>query len=129
MPAVFLDGFEVGDYRLRPPHYEPLLRVVLLGHAASGQPNTAVVIVAEGHADDTGLNLMNFGLSFSRALEVSTNLEGWFRRLGDSVVVSPLPIGENPPLVPNTTPAGRRRNRSVVLTLCVVRRIQQPILT
>lgn len=115
---VTLDRFDVGDYRLRPYHYEPLLGVVWRLASAIAQP-MQVFGVAEGRGDDTGTELMNMGLSFGRALEVQTQLVAWLALLQIRALIVPVPLGEVAPLLPNTTPAGRQRNRSVRLRLCV----------
>ena len=126
-----LENFEVGDYRLRPHHYEPLLGFIRQVLLAAAQPGVEILVSAIGRADETGPELMNFGLSMSRAMEASAALQGWFEFLGIPVTVGAIPFGEHiAPLPPPHTVAGRRRNRSVTLSLCIGRRpAPPPILT
>jgi outer membrane protein OmpA-like peptidoglycan-associated protein len=113
-PVLILDGFEVGDYRLKPHHYTTLTNLVssLAGLPATIRSN--LILFVEGHTDSSGTEVMNRGLSLSRATEV-------IRFLTSSGVTSrmaPVARGESRPRSPNTTPDGQRRNRRVEIRAC-----------
>src|SRR5262245_40201647 len=63
-------SFDVGDYRLKPHHYDQLLE---LGAQVVNNASSAggLALLIDGHADDSGAPFMNIGLSFNRALESS----------------------------------------------------------
>jgi outer membrane protein OmpA-like peptidoglycan-associated protein len=118
-PWVILDDFVVGDYRIRPSHYEKLLNIrdsvkQLLN---LGLP---ISVSIEGFTDSSGKERMNTGLSASRAMEVQTFLV----RLGVPVH-NVVGRGESSPPAPNTSEAGRRKNRRVELRLCQKLPLQQ----
>lgn len=108
-PIIF-DRFELGDYRLRPRHYEQLLNVA---DAVAPLAGTDAVLSIEGHTDTSGDERMNVGLSLSRAFEVMQFLQ--------SVFSGEIPIdlringlGETRP-IPGADAA---RNRRVEIRLC-----------
>src|SRR5262245_34079982 len=110
--VIILDGFDVGDYRMKPAHYTPLAGVIP-GLRALGTGSGRVLSI-DGHGDSTGAEVMNSGLSVNRASEVETYL----RRQGVRVPAIVRGLGESCPIAPNTTEAGRRRNRRVEIRLC-----------
>jgi outer membrane protein OmpA-like peptidoglycan-associated protein len=111
--AIILDDFQVGDYRLRPSHYEKLMAIREFAIFArnAGRP---ISVSLEGFTDSSGKEVMNKGLSVSRAAEVRNFLvsvgvdvhETWGR--GESTKFN------------NGTEVGRRKNRRVELKLCVL---------
>jgi outer membrane protein OmpA-like peptidoglycan-associated protein len=118
---LLLNRFEVGNYRLQPHHYDTLLEFSTWFSIPKPPPNKHLAIVAVGRGDDTGDELMNYGLGFSRALEVGRWLEAWlagFNVLTRLIISSK---GEKDPLVPNT-PTGRQQNRSVEIEGCILLR-------
>lgn len=112
-PVLILDGFEVGDYRLRPHHYTPLASFVSSIGARLG---ANAILLVEGHTDSSGAEIMNRGLSLSRATEVIRFLTS----SGVTARMISVPRGESRPIAPNTTPDGRRRNRRVEIRICRV---------
>lgn len=113
-PVLILDGFEVGDYRLRPHHYTSLTSLASSLAGLSAPARATLILFVEGHTDSSGTEVMNRGLSLSRATEV-------IRFLASSGVTSrmaPVPRGESSPRAPNTTPDGQRRNRRVEIRAC-----------
>jgi hypothetical protein len=100
-----LDKFQVGDYRLRPHHYEKLIRIAprLIGR----------VVQITGHTDSQGAEVMNAGLSLNRAAEVQRFLAAV--GIGRTIIRG---AGETRPIASNATSDGRRRNRRVELRLC-----------
>ncbi len=111
--AIILDDFLIGDYRIRPSHYEKLLAIRELARRLKGK-GIPLFVLLKGFTDNTGKELMNRGLSDSRAFEVQNFLvrEGVRVQAAAGAGVSNTP--------PNTTEAGRRRNRRVELKFCVL---------
>jgi len=112
--AIILDNFLVGDYRLRPAHYEKLMAVREFAKAvanAGQQPSVSL----EGFTDNTGKEIMNRGLSVSRAGEV----QSFFERVGVKVREA-AGAGASSPRASNATEAGRRKNRRVEIRFCVL---------
>ena len=105
------DGFDIGDYRLKPAHYERLIRIARLTPGFTGM---RLFLLIEGHTDRSGPELMNAGLSANRAAEVHTFLT----RMGASGRVDVVGVGEGRPRRPNNTAEGRRQNRRVEIRLC-----------
>ena len=108
-PVIF-DRFELSDYRLRPHHYELLLRVAETIAPLAG---TDAALTIDGHTDTSGDERMNVGLSLRRAFEVRQYLQDV---LGGVV---PIEIrirgfGETQP-IPG---AAATRNRRVEIRLC-----------
>ncbi len=112
---LILDGFEVGDYRLRPHHYTPI-------NTALPALKAAGVLLIEGHTDNTGSEVMNTGLSLNRASEVARFLTS----SGVSSTMVTVGRGETSPRATNATPEGRRKNRRVEIRVCVVKRPPPP---
>jgi outer membrane protein OmpA-like peptidoglycan-associated protein len=111
---VIIDGFERGEYRLRPHHYPALIRFIRRVAPAGSSAPTGVAIKIEGHSDDGGSRDADTGLAYSRALEVERLLTGVLRGL-QSVVSS---AGSSRPVASNTSERNRARNRRVELQLC-----------
>jgi len=106
----------VGDYRLKPHHYDQLLelgaQVVNNARSAGG-----LSLFIDGHADDSGALFMNIGLSFNRALEVKRFLVEVIAHNSQNQVAAPMRIkghGQQNPLrgVPKS------KNRRVEVRLC-----------
>ncbi len=116
-PALILDGFEVGDYRLRPDHHNPLTSLADWIKLSRVQGRNYMLRV-EGHADSSGPEVMNRRLSFRRATEVRNFLRS--KAVGEWV--DQVPRGESSPRASNTTPDGRRKNRRVEIYLCLLPR-------
>lgn len=113
---LVLDRFELGDYRLRPHHYEPLTNFLLKLKEKPLPPKAALFL--RGHADARGNDFMNSGLGFSRALEAQRFIDGALRRRSFQAIRS-LPrfassSGERKPISSN--PAVNRR---VEIRLCI----------
>jgi outer membrane protein OmpA-like peptidoglycan-associated protein len=73
------------------------------------QANPAITrLRVEGHTDSDGTDALNLTLSNARALSVS----GWLVAHGISATrIDPVGCGASDPLVPNTTPENKQRNR------------------
>lgn len=110
--SIILDDFQVGDYRLRPSHYEKLMAIQDLANVMknAGRP---LSVSLTGFTDSSGKERMNRGLALNRAAEVQSFLV----RVGVSVH-SVGGMGESNPRASNTTEAGRRKNRRVELNVC-----------
>ncbi len=110
---IILDDFLIGDYRIRPVHYEKLMAIrELARHLRNAGRQMSVSL--SGFTDNTGKEIMNKGLSDSRAFEV----QNFLLREGVPVHAAVGAGVSNHP--PNTTEAGRRKNRRVEVTLCVL---------
>ena len=109
--AIILKGvtFESGRSALTPQSYGVLDEV-----AASLIANPTVRIEIAGHTDSTGVRARNVSLSQSRAAAVRAYL-ATKGVVGDRMVAKGY--GPDRPLSPNTTPAGRARNRRVELNM------------
>jgi outer membrane protein OmpA-like peptidoglycan-associated protein len=112
--AIILDDFQVGDYRLRPSHYEKLMaiREIAIFARNAGRP---ISVALEGFTDSSGKEVMNKGLSVSRAAEV----QNFLVKVGVDVHRAEG-RGEPNPKADNGTEVGRRKNRRVELRLCVL---------
>jgi OOP family OmpA-OmpF porin len=106
-----VDGFEVGDYRLKPAHYERLMRIARL---MAGFSRMRLFLRIEGHTDRSGPDRMNEGLSLNRASEV----QSFLTRTGGPSRIDVVGVGEIRPTASNDTAEGRRRNRRVEIRLC-----------
>ncbi|MCI0422718.1 MAG: OmpA family protein, partial [Acidobacteria bacterium] len=118
---VVLDRFELGDYRLRPHHYERLLDVA---DALTALAGSDVVLSIQGHTDSSGSERLNVGLSLSRAFEVFAFLQFFF---GGTIPVETQieGLGETSP-IPGADAA---RNRRVEFRLCQRPAAPPPIIT
>ena len=115
---VILDRFDVGDYRLKPHHYDSLLE---LGAQVVNNASSAggLALFIDGHADDTGAPFMNIGLSFNRALEVKRFLVEVIAHNSQNQVAAPMRIkghGQRNPI----RGALKSKNRRVEVRLCRV---------
>lgn len=70
--ALILNRFDVGDYRLKPYHYEGLVN---WGEMLQQLSVPSDVLIIQGHTDVSGTKRMNYGLSLARAFEVYTFLQ------------------------------------------------------
>lgn len=107
--AVVLDGFRIGEYTLRPHHYDKMMGLTL---PAPG------IMVIRGFTDNQGDHNSNIGLSGSRAFEVRQWL---FFFTGGKPLAKDVRIqglGQSNPVASNATEAGRSRNRRVEILLC-----------
>ena len=109
-PSVVLDRFDLGDYRLKPHHYERLLSVADEIPILTGFD---LVLNIRGHTDKSGSERLNLGLSLSRAFEVFAYLQFFF---GGTIPVETQVegLGETSP-IPGADAA---RNRRVELRFC-----------
>ena len=107
------DGFDVGDYRLKPAHYE---RLMTIARTMRGFARMGLFLRIEGHTDRSGPDAMNEGLSLNRASEV----QSFLTRLGGPARIEVIGVGEVRPRATNDTAEGRRRNRRVEIQLCQV---------
>jgi OmpA family len=110
---IILDDFLVGDYRIRPSHYEKLMDIRELAKRLQDRGFQPFVLL-RGFTDNTGKERMNRGLSDSRAFEV----QNFLAREGVPVQAAAGAGVSNTP--PNTTDAGRRKNRRVEVRFCVL---------
>jgi outer membrane protein OmpA-like peptidoglycan-associated protein len=111
-PPKVLDDFLVGDYKLRPAHYKTLASVRAWVNSLRGlKVNASVALV--GHTDGSGEDDMNKGLSENRAYEVKN-----FLTQSGVPVHDVKGMGKSSPVAPNTTEAGRRKNRRVEIRVC-----------
>lgn len=117
---IRLDRFELGNYELRPHHYERLLDVA---DSLATLADTGFVLNIQGHTDNSGSERLNVGLSLSRAFEVQAYLQFFF---GGSLPIDAQieGLGEAQPIAGANTAANRR----VELRLCQ-RPAPPPILT
>lgn len=106
-----IDGFDIGDYRLKPAHYERLMRIARL---MPGFSRMRLFLRIEGHTDRSGPDRMNEGLSLNRASEA----QSFLTRLGGRSRIDVIGVGEIRPRASNDTPEGRRQNRRVEIRLC-----------
>jgi len=106
-----LDGFDVGDYRLKPGHYERLMTVARL---MPGFTRMRLFLRIEGHTDRSGPDRMNEGLSLNRASEV----QSFLTRSCGPARIEVIGVGEVRPRASNDTTEGRRQNRRVEIRLC-----------
>jgi len=115
-PQLILDRFELGDYRLRPNHYEPLL-TFLTGVRDNPIPPNAGFFV-QGHADAQGNVNMNAGLGFARAMEVQRFIRAIAQKPSFAKLRAlPITIGSSGKSSPiSSNPAANRR---VEVGLCV----------
>ena len=106
-----IDGFDVGDYRLKPAHYE---RLMTIARSMPGFTRMRLFLRIEGHTDRSGADRMNEGLSLNRASEV----QSFLTRLGGPTRIEVIGVGEIRPRASNDTTEGRRQNRRVEIRLC-----------
>lgn len=97
--------FDFDQVTLKPESFSELNRLVKL----MGDRGTMIVSI-EGHADATGTEEYNLGLSKRRAAAVQKYIVG---KGVDQSRVSIAFFGESKPVVPNTTKENRRKNRRV----------------
>jgi hypothetical protein len=111
-PLEVITGFAFDRAKVPDPEQTKLIRVArrILG----GQRGPYKLI---GHTDPVGSDAYNLDLGLRRAGEVMRQMNIALERMrpGSSRVVAFLPVsaGEKQPLAPNTTDAGRARNRRV----------------
>lgn len=97
--------FDFDQVTLKSESYPELDRIVkLMGERAT------MTVEIDGHADATGTEQYNLGLSKRRAAAVQKYIVG---KGVDQARVSIAFFGESKPLVPNTTKENRRKNRRV----------------
>ncbi|WP_019986966.1 OmpA family protein [Rudanella lutea] len=97
--------FETGKDRLLPASYTELSRVAKFMKA-----NPSVKVEISGHTDMQGSATLNQKLSQDRAISVSYYLQGNGIGAGQ---IKAIGLGSSKPVAPNTTPAGREKNRRV----------------
>ena len=103
--------FATDSAELRPAAY-PELRTIArrIAARAPGEP-----VLVEGHTDDRGSAAYGLRLSRARAEAVA----GWLSREGGipGRLLRTRGLGESSPVVPNTSPENRQRNRRVVISI------------
>lgn len=108
-PAQVL--FATDSAALRPAAY-PELRAIArqVAARAPGKP-----VLVEGHTDDRGSAAYGLRLSRARAEAVAR----WLQREGGipGKLLRTRGLGESSPVVPNTSPENRQRNRRVVISI------------
>jgi outer membrane protein OmpA-like peptidoglycan-associated protein len=97
--------FDFDNAFLRPESFPELNRIISLMKERSGME-----IEIAGHADATGPEAYNLGLSEKRARSVVNYLT---KNGISGNRISTIFHGESKPVAPNTTVDGRRRNRRV----------------
>jgi OmpA family len=75
--VVVLDGFDIGDSRLRPNYYAMLVRIA---RELRNDRQSSVVLRIAGHSDSTRTEVMNGWLSLNRAFRQVLELTGGGRR-------------------------------------------------
>jgi outer membrane protein OmpA-like peptidoglycan-associated protein len=102
-------NFETGRSSIKPEHY------ALLGNVKQALemfPDRKVII--SGHTDFTGSSEFNKKLSLERAKSVMEYLKS----VGiNANQIEAVGLGEANPIAPNVTPAGRRMNRRIEVTI------------
>ncbi len=101
--------FETGSAKLKAASTPALQRVVKIM-----TDNNDATITIEGHTDNTGSAQLNQKLSEDRAASVKKYLVD--KGISESRITS-VGYGFDKPVAPNTTAAGRAKNRRVVMTL------------
>ncbi len=101
--------FETGSAKLKATSNPALARVVKVLN-----DNKDAVIKIEGHTDNVGTAALNQKLSEDRAASVKKALVG--KGVGESRITS-TGFSFDKPIAPNTTAAGRAKNRRVVMIL------------
>jgi OmpA-OmpF porin, OOP family len=102
-------NFDSGRSSLKADHYQLLANVK---QAVDLFPDRKMLI--SGHTDFTGSSEFNRRLSLERARSVME----YMRTLGvDANRMSAIGAGESNPIAPNVTPAGRRLNRRIEVTI------------
>jgi outer membrane protein OmpA-like peptidoglycan-associated protein len=102
--------FDTGKYELKPAATTALTQLAALLRSYPGFP-----IVIEGHTDSQGTPPSNQTLSQNRALAVKT----WLVQKGnvpDGCLIT-AGFGQTRPIAPNSTAAGRQKNRRVEVRL------------
>lgn len=106
--ALYGIHFDTGKAVIKPESEPTLVEIVALLKA---QP--ALKLYVAGHTDDTGEPSANLDLSMRRALAVVSELVS--RRGVDGSRLTAAGVGPYSPIAPNTTEAGRAKNRRVEL--------------
>jgi OOP family OmpA-OmpF porin len=101
--------FETGSAKLKATSTPALNSVV-----AIMKKNSDATITIEGHTDNVGTKALNQKLSEDRAASVQKALVS---RGIDASRIKSVGYGFDQPIAPNTTAAGRAKNRRVVMTL------------
>lgn len=101
--------FETGSAKLKATSTPALTQVVNIM-----KNNTDATITIEGHTDNVGSAQLNQKLSQDRAASVKKFLVG--KGIAESRITT-AGYGFDKPVAPNTTAAGRAKNRRVVMTL------------
>jgi outer membrane protein OmpA-like peptidoglycan-associated protein len=123
VPLV-LDGFERGDYRLRPQHLEALRALSI--RLRDAPPGPGAVFQIRGYTDNNGGAAMNSALGFARALEACAFLAGALAKLNVPTELRPSSGAEREPVASNVNEEGRRRNRRVEVRLHKSLGVQSP---
>jgi outer membrane protein OmpA-like peptidoglycan-associated protein len=106
--------FDFDSYRLKPQAKELLKRLadIYLQKILPNYPHSKIVII--GYTDDIGSKKYNLKLSYKRAESAAKFLES----LGISKNhIKYLGKGEENPIVPNTNPENRAKNRRVEISI------------
>jgi outer membrane protein OmpA-like peptidoglycan-associated protein len=117
--AAVLDHFAFDRQDLSTAHRQILARLarVIVASQRTVRPVKTVVLV--GHTDNAGQAAYNQGLGLRRARAVRLGLRQALARLSPSLSralrIVTRSRGESRPVTSNATPAGRARNRRVVV--------------
>ena len=105
--ALPITHFDTGKWTIKREFFPSLNEV-----ATVLKNNPDVKVVIEGHTDNQGTNPYNKKLSARRAKEI----QGYFIKSGVSPErLIPRGYGETRPVMPNTSPENRTKNRRVEL--------------
>jgi len=116
-PSFVIDGFDSGDYRLRPHQFGMLRQAVRAFQAAAA--SGPVSIALQGHASADGPEDANRVLSFLRAAAVRWVFNEVAEKLGIKAVRYQLKgAGETLPVAAGDSVDTRRRNRRVEIAVC-----------
>jgi outer membrane protein OmpA-like peptidoglycan-associated protein len=116
---IIFDRFNLAEYTIKFHHYALLISVHNSIQAFAGDPNAVIII--EGHADKSGNELRNSGLSMNRAFEALRflkELSGGKLPIGNIVIG----LGSSIP-IPGADAA---RHRRVEIRLCKITQAPNP---
>lgn len=121
LPPAILDGFGIDKAKLQVWH-TPLINQIAHTVVDSWKTTSPIQIVQlMGFADVTGPDAHNFDLGQRRAVAARKGITDAIRALDPAVAgrvaITPLSRGARSPIAPNTTVAGRKRNRRVEVSL------------
>jgi hypothetical protein len=117
LPPIVLDGFDTDKHNLKPFHTVPIQQIAQTVVDSWKTPTPILIVQLTGFADSTGRPAPNVVLGNDRAIAVQEGIKAAIRTLDarvlPKVAFMPLSQGAQNPVAPNTTRAGRTRNRRV----------------